>query len=265
MDDPTIRQHMYLSPHLDDAALSCGGNIHAQCQRGSEACVITLFAASPAEASPTEYAEELRTRWGGARDPVAERRREDRLAMAHLGATFEHWEWCDCVYRFDPATDTALYPTEMSIFEAVHPVESALHIELARGLAHHTHPEGVLFYAPLGVGHHVDHQIVHRAARLLSEQGYNVLYYEDFPYAGDRQAVEKALAQCGAAAWQAHIAQLHDADLDQKCQAIAAYRSQISTFWQDDDEMRRFVRDQARDTQGQFVERFWVLAALGSE
>jgi len=86
-----------------------------------------------------------------------------------------------------------------------------------------------------------------------------VLYYEDFPYAGDRQAVKHALAQCGAAAWQMHIAPLSDADLDQKRRAIAAYRSQISTFWQDDDEMRLFVRDQSRDAQGQFVERFWQL------
>ena len=260
MDDPTIRQHMYLSPHLDDAALSCGGNIHAQCQRGSEACVITLFAASPAEASPTEYAEELRTRWGGATDPVAERRREDRLAMAHLGATIEHWEWCDCVYRFDPTTDTALYPTEVSIFEDVHPLEGALHIELARRLADQINPSGILLYAPLGVGHHVDHQIVHRAARRLFEQGFPVLFYEDFPYAGDQQAVEQALTQCGAGAWQMRVVHLCIADLDAKCRSIAAYRSQISTFWQDDDEMRQFVREQTQNAKGRLAERYWQLS-----
>jgi len=261
MDDPTIHRHIYLSPHLDDAALSCGGTIHAQCRRGLEVRVITLFAGSPPESSPTEYAEELRTRWGGASDPVAERRREDQLAMAHLGASVEHWAWCDCVYRIDPATATSLYPTEVSIFEAVHPLEASLHIELARMLADRVPPSGALLYAPLGVGHHVDHQIVHRASRLLSEQGYRVLYYEDCPYAGDRQAVEQALARCDAAAWQMHVAQLDDANLENKCQAIAAYQSQISTFWQDDYEMRRFVRDQSRDAQGHFVERYWQLTA----
>ena len=34
--------------------------------------------------------------------------------------------------------------------------------------------------APLGVGHHVDHQVAHAAARRL--RGAEVLYYEDAPY-----------------------------------------------------------------------------------
>jgi len=260
MDEPTIKQHIFLSPHLDDAALSCGGSIHTQCQRGQAVQVITVFAGSPTEASPSDYAEELRRRWGGATDPVAERRREDRLAMAHLGASFKHWELCDCVYRLDPATNRALYATEESIFGAVHPLERAWHIELAERLAEEMPVTAARFYAPLSVGHHVDHQIVHRAARRLFEQGFPVLFYEDFPYAGDQQAVEQALTQCGAGAWQMRVVHLCIADLDAKCRSIAAYRSQISTFWQDDDEMRQFVREQTQNAKGRLAERYWQLS-----
>ena len=254
------RLHLYLSPHLDDATLSCGGTIHAQASRGERVRVLTLFAGSPDEASPTAYAEELRTRWGGAHDPVAERRREDRQAMQILGATFEHLDLLDCVYRVDAHDGQSLYATEVSIFEEIHPREREWHQDLALALQKQTDLGGANIYAPLTVGHHVDHQIVHRMARLLARSGHNVLYYEDFPYAGDAEAVQQALAQCDAASWTSQVRVLSAEDIAAKCAAIAAYRSQLSTFWSNDDEMHQFVRQQALDAKGRLVERFWHVA-----
>ena len=38
-------KHVYLSPHLDDAVLSCGGAIHRAGAAGEAVLVITVFAA----------------------------------------------------------------------------------------------------------------------------------------------------------------------------------------------------------------------------
>ena len=40
-------RHVYLAPHYDDAALSCGGMIHHQAQAGQPVLVVTVCAAPP--------------------------------------------------------------------------------------------------------------------------------------------------------------------------------------------------------------------------
>ena len=40
-------KHIYLSPHYDDAALSCGGSIHKQTRQQEPVAVITVFAGTP--------------------------------------------------------------------------------------------------------------------------------------------------------------------------------------------------------------------------
>ncbi|WP_446010685.1 PIG-L family deacetylase [Candidatus Electrothrix sp.] len=40
-------KHIYLSPHYDDAALSCGGSIHMQAKQQEPVAVITVFAGAP--------------------------------------------------------------------------------------------------------------------------------------------------------------------------------------------------------------------------
>ncbi|MCI5130982.1 MAG: hypothetical protein D3904_05525 [Candidatus Electrothrix sp. EH2] len=41
-------KHIYLSPHYDDAALSCGGSIHKQATQQEPVAVIIIFAGTPA-------------------------------------------------------------------------------------------------------------------------------------------------------------------------------------------------------------------------
>jgi LmbE family N-acetylglucosaminyl deacetylase len=251
-----------LSPHLDDAVLSCGATIRAHTARGGRALVATLCAASPTDASPTDYAEELRTRWGGAQDPVQVRRNEDRDAVALLGAEALNLDFMDCVYRVDGRTGEVMYPTERSIFGDVQPAEAGLAAEMRVALdgAGVLAPGGCIL-APLAVGHHVDHLIVRQVAERLAAAGYRVLYYEDFPYAGDSQAVATALAQCAGQDWRQVLECVTADELAAKCEAIACYRSQLSTFWADDAAMRAFVHRQAQTHHGELVERYWEAAS----
>jgi len=268
--------HIYLSPHLDDAVLSCGGLLACQSRAGERALVVTFFAASPTDAPMTDFSRELQERWGDAAgpadDPVAVRREEDLQALRRLGVEGVHLPFLDCVFRVDPRTGQSLYPSEEAIFGEVHPAERGWEGELLEALYDAVgNPGQATIYAPVTAGHHVDHILVRRVAIRLLQQGYRVLFYEDYPYAGDESAVAAARADWPDRCWSARARFYDDAALYAKGDAVACYASQISTFWCDLDEMRRALGEFGRlaaaahpggcaDPSRRYAETYWLLA-----
>ncbi len=245
---------VYLSPHLDDAVLSCGGQIWQQVQAGERVLVVTIFAAPPAlDATLSPFARQLHARWGHPADAAARRQEEDLAALVRLGAEPSHWAYADCIYRQAP-DGSFLYASEEALWEEVHPAEEGLITELAARLAALPLIPGAAVYAPLGVGHHVDHQIVRRAAEASA---HPLTYYEEFPYAESPGAVQTALAGLRG---QAELVRLSSEALEVKIAAIACYQSQISTFWADVAQMATAVRAFAERTGGgRPAERYWKL------
>jgi LmbE family N-acetylglucosaminyl deacetylase len=248
--------HIYLSPHLDDAVLSCGGRIWRQVQAGDRVLVVTVFAGKPSPDVPlSPFAQALHAAWELV-DATAARREEDAAALALLGTESVYWPYTDCIYRRMPDGGFP-YASEEALFGDVHSSDEALIAELAgrfRALA--LEPASVI-YAPLAVGCHVDHQIVRRAVAGLE----GVTYYEDYPYAGKPGAVEGSL---GIERWQEEVVPLSSDALEAKIAAIACYSSQFITLgWADAEEMAAAVRafagrafaQQAGD--GASVERYW--------
>jgi len=182
--------HVYLSPHLDDAVLSCGGRIWQQVQAGERALVVTIFAGVPSPDAPlSPFAQALHALWGLA-DAIAARREEDTAALALLQAEAVYWPYLDCIYRRAP--DGSFFcDGEETLFGEVHPAEGALIAELAGRFRALTLEQGGTLYAPLAVGHHVDHQVVRRAVAGIED----VVYYEDYPYAEEPGALEAALGR----------------------------------------------------------------------
>jgi len=89
----------------------------------------------------------------------------------------------------------------------------------------------VRLYAPLGVGDHVDHQVVRMAALRLLAAGYRVVFYEDYPYADRPGASESALTAAGGTEWQCECVALGAMDLAAKVSALGYYRSQMSVLF----------------------------------
>jgi LmbE family N-acetylglucosaminyl deacetylase len=253
---------VYLSPHLDDAVLSCGGSIWQGARSGERVLVVTVFAGvPPADALLSPFVQELHTRWGHLDDTVAQRREEDQAALALLGAEAVHWPYTDCIYRQTP-DGRFPYASEEALWGEVHVAEMGLISELADRMAalplssHYVDTLTRAVCAPLGVGHHVDHQIVRQA---VESSGHASLYYEDYPYAKDRQAVLAAL-QPEVVGWQADLVSLSQDALRAKIAAIACYRSQLSTFWTGLTEMSAEIRAFAELIgSGGPAERYWVL------
>lgn len=244
--------HLFLSPHADDAPLSCGGTIHALTQQGEPVAYLTVMCGDPQGVVPdTPIIRDLHTRWALGDDVTGRRRAEDSAAGQVLGARVLHTPILDCIYRVHQGA--ALYPDD--VFGEVHPDDDALDTLLSLGL-----PDGVThLYVPLAVGGHVDHQIV-RAAGLRFMQRHPelpVLFFEDYPYAEAAGALETALASMPAPCAPL-LRPLTEADMRAKLAAIRCYESQISTFWQRDDDLDAGVRAFMTQTgAGQPAERFW--------
>ncbi len=257
--------HLYLSPHLDDAVLSCGGTIAAQVAAGEPVRVVTLFAGDPPPGPLSPFAVELHRRWGLDEAPGAGRRAEDERALNLLGATAVHLSFPDAIYRVGP-DGVPLYPSREAIFGPPHPVEAGLVDELARALAALNLPSQVRIYVPLGVGQHVDHVLTRRAAERWQPRGGEFWYYEEYPYA---ESPDQVMAALGQGAWREQLVPLTPAHLEARLAAIACYISQISSLFADLTEMRERVRAHAaRLAQGQkpalsnakaYAERFYQI------
>jgi LmbE family N-acetylglucosaminyl deacetylase len=152
---------LVISPHLDDAVLSCGALLLAH----PGATVATLFAASPDAYSDPLNEHDTECGFQPGDDTMAVRRDEDVRAMRRLGASSRWLPLCQNshVERADPI--------------AVPPGAVDAIVETIAEL----HPSCVV--APLGLLH-PDHQACHFSALAAREQAREVpwLWYSDLPY-----------------------------------------------------------------------------------
>jgi LmbE family N-acetylglucosaminyl deacetylase len=253
-----MTRHLFLSPHLDDAILSCGGFMRQLSTRGEPVTSLTIMAGDPPAPLPdTPLVRELHDRWSIGKNPVAVRRDEDRRAMRIVGAEARVLDIPDCIYR--TADDgAALYVNgDADLFGDVHPNDPA-----RDALARQYPPEIETvshLYIPLGAGHHVDHQLIVEWGLALAKRHpqVNLLMYTDYPYAEDEGAVQRAL-EGFPLKLTPEIKILDAADFAAKAAAIREYQSQISTFWATAEAMTIRMRQFMLKTgDGQLAERYW--------
>jgi LmbE family N-acetylglucosaminyl deacetylase len=269
---------VYLSPHLDDAALSCGGLIHQQARSGLRPLVVTCFAGVPDYHVLSPFAARLHRLWGQPTSPVERRRCEDAAAMNLLGADYEHWDYLDGIYRRNPGSSRFLYASEGALVGSLKPEDKGLIDELATRLAAlllgtpeearwrgtaapgSLSQEETLIFAPLAVGHHVDHQCVFHAALKLRDHGRPVWFYEDYPYAEEGQNL--ALAhQTWISPPKPFLRMLNEDDLQVKVNAIGLYKSQLLPLFGDDSVVSARVTCYALAVGAGrgYAERYWEM------
>jgi LmbE family N-acetylglucosaminyl deacetylase len=185
---------LFLSPHLDDAVLSCGALLRALAPH-AEVRVLTVFT----ETTPGPH---TRAAWSFLRQcahPDADtlfdaRRAEDRTVLDALAVDHAHLGLPDALFRRRdvPAAVSRLgrvlpelvhrYPTfryDIALGR-VSRGDRALAAGLAARVRDEVRDHDVdLVFCPLGVGRHVDHLLV-RA--LGADHPGRVVYYSDFPY-----------------------------------------------------------------------------------
>ncbi len=249
--------HLFLSPHADDAALSCGGQIAQLTRAGQRVVIFTVMAGDPpAGFQDSTFAEELRERWSLGQSPVVGRREEDREAAFVLGAEIEFGVYPDAVFRAHPDTGKALYPDDPSIWGPIHPDDPVS--RTAQAESFDLHPDDVI-HAPLGVGHHVDHQLVRDMALMIAEihPENEIFFYEEYPYRRKGEAVIHAAIEALEAAVIPVLQPVDPQASEVRIAAVACYKSQLSSFeWDSPEAMFETMRGEIAESGG---EREWHL------
>lgn len=238
-----------ISPHLDDAAFSCGATLAAATRQGKRVLIATCCTADAEKAALSPLAEDLHARWALGPRPYVARRAEDQAATAILGADFCHLGLLDALYRRDPR-GACFYPHRRALFgppAAADPAAQAL-AEALRPLAAAAPCATVL--VPLAIGGHVDHRLARQVA--TSVFGDSCEYYEDLPYA--RSWRQRLKAQLWPWSWTCQTSPLQEEDWQRKLSAMAAFASQWPMVWPNVAQMAAEIRDFGRRRGG---ERLW--------
>jgi LmbE family N-acetylglucosaminyl deacetylase len=171
------------------------------------------------------------------------RRKEDRLACAHLGVAYRHFSIPDCIYRRSPTNREHLYASDEAIFSSLHGDETVLLADLSAQLEKYLPPQSQLV-CPLGLGGHVDHRLTRAAAEAL---GTPLWYYADYPYV---QRYVEDIPRLLPEGWEMQIFSLTEAELQAWVESVAAHTSQISTFWSDLNAMEAAIREYGQVSGG---------------
>ena len=166
-------QHIFLSPHLDDAVASCGGTIAKLVYEREDVLVITVYTRGPnVKSLPKKFHKFA---------DYDLRKEEDQIALDKLGADYK---WLDIEER---AYRTPLLKRLSDVFK----------IDLSKGLNQFLNIKEIQseldkifekdpkarIYAPLGVGNHFDHVEVFLASLMYMVDNAlfdNFLFYVDF-------------------------------------------------------------------------------------
>jgi LmbE family N-acetylglucosaminyl deacetylase len=215
---------IYLSPHFDDIAYSCGGLAWEQVHAGQPVSIWTICAGNPPEGELTPLTQELHTRWNTGGEAGAVRRAEDRRSCEILGVKYHHFQIPDVIYRTDPDTGEPVIKMNEDLFTM--PPEKYLIARLASMLKQEV-PAGSQLVSPMAIGSHIDHLLVRAAA---AQTGFPLLYYADYPYVLTDPQIAAAFEQ---GEWKRQPAIISEAGVHAWQDAIAAHVSQSSTFWRD--------------------------------
>lgn len=249
---------IYLAPHFDDIALSVGGQVRQRTWAGERVLVVTMTGKSPDLKELPPSAQSHHAEWGLDKDAVGARRVEDIQSSLILGADYRHWPYLDCIYRFDPDTEKALYQSDEVIFGEVSASEEYLVnslTEMMRQL-----PASKEVFAPLTVGNHVDHQIMRRSAELAFS--HNLAYYEDYPYvvwhnfeqpSSFRFHYPNSFSEVGNITYQFETIEITEPAIVARLAATAAYTSQVPFLFPEND-MEEMMRTYIAKVGG---ERIW--------
>jgi LmbE family N-acetylglucosaminyl deacetylase len=242
---------LFVSPHFDDVALSCGGTVANFASMG-RAIVATVFSGAPI-GDLNAFARFQHDRWGTHGDTVKVRRIEDEAAMKILRADFRLLDFPDAIYRGD------LYVSDEDLFGNVKPddANTALAVKRAiESLSDEVGPSSV--FLPLGVGGHVDHRLCQAVANEILRNGVPVYFYEDFPYAATPGAVEARLREL-TVPFASELVDVSN-EIDRRTASIGAYSSQVSTIFRHHGPFDQVVRSYAASVAlppSAYGERFW--------
>ena len=233
---------IFISPHLDDVALSCGGLVWEMAHEGKKVAIWTICAGDPPCSTLSPFAQTLHLRWQVGSEAVVQRRAEDINSCKSLGVAFRHFSIPDCIYRQHPVDKSTLYPTDQALFGELHPSEHELIESLAVQVFASLSATAIMI-CPLSLGKHVDHQMTRAVFEKIN---LPLWYYADYPYVLKDWSKDDSritgleellfpISNNGIRGW---------------IESIGAHVSQVSSFWPNTETMQEAIYNYYRQEMG---------------
>lgn len=188
----------FISPHLDDAVLSCGGLIHEFTKKKVPVTVVTVFTSAHGKKATLSARRFLKKCGEVDTDTLFEKRRkEDITILKKSGVKYVHLGCIDGTWRMYKVPSKLrkllgnLLPEFIHLYPTfLHVVSGKLHSEDTKNMntvamkLKNLVPKNAVIFGPLAIGNHVDHVFV----REVLSEFENVIYWSDFPYNLKRSA-----------------------------------------------------------------------------
>lgn len=235
---------LFLSPHLDDVAFSCGGLLAQLHDAGWRTAMVTAFTATVLPATGFALACQTDKGLDPDVDYMAIRRAEDRVAATILGVDDLRWLGL-------PEAPHRGYGSAPALFGPMRDDDGVWRplADQVGALLRELQPDLVL--APQGLGGHVDHRQMIRAVQQAGAQ--RLAFYRDTPYAVRNSEAIPGVRTADLEECYIGIA----SGLDRKVAASVAYATQIGFQFGGPAGVCRALREFAmQEGQGRPTERF---------
>jgi glycosyltransferase involved in cell wall biosynthesis/LmbE family N-acetylglucosaminyl deacetylase len=252
---------LFISPHLDDVILSCAGTLAHLVQHQAKVILVTAFTGDPSpEVALSPLAQQLHKLWEDEAHPYQTRREEDRAVAESLNIEYRWLGFLEAVYR-EPKLETVSELFSVEYDQTMDPCFAPLYQSFQQLFKEHP---GALIFAPLGIGQHRDHLLVHQAVAMARETTSTVgqvYYYEDYPYAARDGSLQARLAQLPWKVKSLTVDVTHT--FSERVRLIALYASQTSPLFGSADRIDAKVRSYATKvgSKHKSKERFWVFTS----
>jgi LmbE family N-acetylglucosaminyl deacetylase len=215
---------IFISPHLDDAVLSCGQLIMHLRKLEKKIRIITVFTKASADTTTPQAREFVELcGYGDASKLFADRKKEDRAVADYIGIKINHWAFLDAAWR-KGVDNKPIYPNGESQFSGkISGKDNMLINEISSKLKlmFSNQKDKYLILAPLSIGGHADHVIIREIIRKMN---CPKLFWEDFPYDTNRKFLRTFFHKNKKFSYLCKLCSL---SFSKKEKAIRFYKSQI--------------------------------------
>lgn len=237
---------IFISPHYDDAVLSCSLLLEILQSVRKKTLVITVFTQA-SELPFTQQAQKFlkASGYNNANKLFSDRSKEDVVAMSYLGSKFIHLNFIDATWRKSklffkfPLIRPLLkyFPSLIHVYPDDKKQFSGQVSNKDISLLKHIHKKvrtiirsvdnKILLFAPLGVGGHADHIIIRELAGKLK---IPTIFWEDYPYNTFTNRLEDFFSEQNQ--YKLHF-EIEKKAMIKKYKAIRMYKSQVPVLFPD--------------------------------
>ena len=241
----TIKQTkrlLIVSPHMDDAILSCSGIILNRKQQGDKILVLTVFSKQPSKVN--SFAKEMMAQMDIKRDYNTSRKEEDLKIFKKYGIQSQHLDLIDGMFFSNSMEELFGGKTrEINIDQLYTKIEEFK-------------PDEV--YLPAGIGDHIDHIAISEFSKELLSKRLKIFFYEDFPYSLSKKKTEERLDSLKKEfLLKQRVVDITD-NIKEKIEMIKLYKSQLNFLFKSTKEMENTVMNYNFHL-GRNYEIFWGL------